>query len=47
MVVFDPLKVVITNYSRESSVVNREEMVQSENNPKIESAGTREIPFSQ
>ena len=78
MVVFDPLRVVITNYGRESSPdsyrdVNRElgvtvgmrdsessmaetrdeqpitgndEMVQSENNPEDESAGTRNIPFS-
>jgi glutaminyl-tRNA synthetase len=85
MVVFDPLKVVITNYSHESSGVsgefgvhasepgdvggmidsrgqmaetrnerpvpisigtNVEEMVQSENNPEDESAGHREMPFS-
>ena len=48
MVVFDPLKVVITNYvdNDKLSIVNNEETVQSENNPADESAGTREIPFS-
>jgi len=40
MVVFDPLKIVITNYTGEG------EMVQSENNPEDPPAGTREIPFS-
>lgn len=40
MVVFDPLKVVITNYTGD------EEMVQSENNPEDPNAGVREIPFS-
>lgn len=40
MVVFDPLKIVITNYEKE------EEIVESENNPEDPSAGTREIPFS-
>ncbi len=40
MVVFDPLKVVITNYTA------TEEMLQSENNPEDPSAGVREIPFS-
>ncbi|MET0464413.1 MAG: glutamine--tRNA ligase/YqeY domain fusion protein [Chitinophagaceae bacterium] len=40
MVVFDPVKVVITNYTKE------EEMVKSENNPEDPSTGDREIPFS-
>ncbi|HEY6505508.1 MAG TPA: glutamine--tRNA ligase/YqeY domain fusion protein [Chitinophagaceae bacterium] len=40
MVVFDPLKVLITNYT------NDEEQVQSENNPEDPDGGTREIPFS-
>jgi glutaminyl-tRNA synthetase len=44
MVVFDPIKVVITNYSGGTSDVNRE-LLKSENNPEDESAGTREIPF--
>lgn len=40
MVVFDPLKVVITNYP------NDEEILVSENNPEDENGGEREIPFS-
>lgn len=40
MVVFDPLKIIITNYDGEM------EMVESENNPEDPAAGTREIPFS-
>lgn len=40
MVVFDPLKVVITNFT------DPEELVQSENNPEDADGGTREIPFS-
>ena len=40
MVVFDPLKVVITNYT------NPEEILESENNPENENGGVREIPFS-
>ena len=40
MVVFDPLKIIITNYSL------GEEIVQSENNPADDSVSTREIPFS-
>jgi glutaminyl-tRNA synthetase len=40
MVVFDPLKVVITNYA------GQEEILQSENNPEDENSGTRDIPFS-
>ena len=39
MVVFDPLKIVITNYEK------GEEMLVSENNPEDATAGTREIPF--
>jgi len=47
MVVLDPLKVVITNYadSDKLSIINNEEMVQSEDNPADESAGIREISF--
>lgn len=40
MVVFDPMKVVITNYSAS------EELLKSENNPEDPNAGEREIPFS-
>jgi glutaminyl-tRNA synthetase len=39
MVVFDPLKLVITNYEGE-------EMLHSENNPEDPNGGLREIPFS-
>jgi glutaminyl-tRNA synthetase len=41
MVVFDPLKVVITNYPEGQS-----EMLTGEENPEDENSGTREIPFS-
>ena len=40
MVVFDPLKVVITNYTGDG------EILLSENNPENESGGEREIPFT-
>jgi glutaminyl-tRNA synthetase len=40
MVVFDPLKIVITNYP------NTTEYLESENNPEDLSTGTRSIPFS-
>jgi glutaminyl-tRNA synthetase len=40
MVVFDPIKVIITNYS------NDEELLPSENNPEDSNSGEREIPFS-
>ncbi|MFZ9388926.1 MAG: glutamine--tRNA ligase/YqeY domain fusion protein [Chitinophagaceae bacterium] len=40
MVVFDPLKVVLTNYER------GEEILESENNPEDPASGTRDIPFS-
>ena len=40
MVVFDPLKIVITNYT------NPEEILESENNPEDENGGVRDIPFS-
>jgi len=40
MVVFDPLKVVITNYP------NQEELLKSENNPEDPNGGERDIPFS-
>jgi glutaminyl-tRNA synthetase len=41
MVVFDPVKVVITNYPE-----GKVEMMPQENNPEEENTGTREIPFS-
>lgn len=41
MVVFDPLKVVITNYPD-----GKTEMLQAENNPEEENVTYREIPFS-
>jgi len=41
MVVFDPLKVVITNYPEGKS-----EMLMGENNPEDANSGNREIPFS-
>lgn len=40
MVVFDPLKLVITNYTGDTL------MMESENNPEDSHAGHREIPFS-
>ena len=40
MVVFDPVKLVITNYDKAV------EMLQSENNPEDENSGIRDIPFS-
>jgi glutaminyl-tRNA synthetase len=40
MVVFDPLKIVITNYT------NSSELLSSENNPEDTEAGHRDIPFS-
>ncbi|MFZ9982132.1 MAG: glutamine--tRNA ligase/YqeY domain fusion protein [Cyclobacteriaceae bacterium] len=41
MVVFDPLKVVITNFEE-----GKTEMLSGENNPEDPSAGSRDIPFS-
>lgn len=41
MVVFDPLKIVITNYPEGKS-----EMLDSENNPEDPASGNRQIPFS-
>ena len=41
MVVFDPVKVVITNYPQD-----KKETVESDDNPEDESAGARKIPFS-
>ncbi len=41
MVVFDPLKVVITNYPK-----GQVEMMQSENNPEEETVTHRDVPFS-
>jgi glutaminyl-tRNA synthetase len=40
MVVFDPLKIIITNYNGD------DEVLQSENNPEDTDGGVREIPFS-
>lgn len=40
MVVFDPLKIIITNYT------NSDELMQSENNPEDEKGGMRDVPFS-
>src|SRR5205085_4453334 len=39
MVVFDPLKVVITNYDKDV------ELLKGEDNPEDENSGSREIPF--
>ena len=41
MVVFDPVKVVLTNYPE-----GQTEMLHGENNPEDEHSGTREMPFS-
>jgi glutaminyl-tRNA synthetase len=41
MVVFNPLKVLITNWP-----AGKVDMIESENNPEDESAGTRLVPFS-
>ena len=40
MVVFDPLKIVITNYPE-----GKTEMLESENNPEDTASGNRQIPF--
>jgi len=40
MVVFDPLKVIINNYTGEGEILH------SENNPEDPNGGTREVPFS-
>lgn len=40
MVVFDPLKVIITNWNKEV------EMLQIEDNPEDENSGARDVPFS-
>lgn len=40
MVVFDPLKVIITNYNGDDEVFH------SENNPEAQDGGIRDIPFS-
>lgn len=41
MTVVDPVKLIIENYPE-----NKEEWLETENNPEDENAGTREIPFS-
>lgn len=40
MVVFDPLKIIITNWDKEV------EMMQIEDNPEDENSGARDVPFS-
>ena len=40
MVVFDPVKVIITNYTNEN------ELLETDNNPEDTKAGVRQIPFS-
>jgi glutaminyl-tRNA synthetase len=40
MVVFDPVKVVLTNYEKDV------EMLEGEDNPEDEKSGTRELPFT-
>ena len=40
MVVFDPVKVIVTNYT------NEDELLKSENNPEDPDGGEREVPFS-
>src|SRR4026208_1196706 len=40
MVVFDPVKVIITNFS------NKKEQLETDNNPEDPSSGTRQLPFS-
>lgn len=42
MVVFDPLKLIITNYPEDAG----DEMVETDNNPEDPAAGTRKMPFS-
>jgi glutaminyl-tRNA synthetase len=42
MVVFDPLKVVISNYPE---IIGEVEMLEGEDNPEDEKTGSREIPF--
>jgi glutaminyl-tRNA synthetase len=46
MVVFDPLKVVITNYNATSATENREELLEIEDNPEDTKSGVRKVPFS-
>ena len=49
MVVFDPVKVIITNYKEVSSqlgIISAEEILKSENNPEDPDGGERDIPFS-
>jgi glutaminyl-tRNA synthetase len=41
MVVFNPIKLIITNYPEEHT-----ELLSSENNPEDPNSGTRELPFS-
>lgn len=41
MVVMDPVKLIIENYPED-----KEEWLETENNPEQENAGTREVPFS-
>jgi glutaminyl-tRNA synthetase len=45
MVVFDPLKVVLTNYAGQGEGAGQEEALKSENNPEDAESGYREMPF--
>ena len=46
MVVFDPVKVVITNYVATNATNVHEEIMHSENNPEDPDGGERDLPFS-
>ena len=46
MVVFDPVKVVITNYVATNARNVHEEIMHSENNPEDPDGGERDLPFS-
>ena len=47
MVIFDPLKIVITNYASGGLEPGMgEELLSGENNPEDDAAGSRQIPFS-
>ncbi len=46
MVVFDPVKVVITNYASPGPGAGTQELLKTENNPEDTASGTRELSFS-
>lgn len=46
MVVFDPLKVIITNFVAPESSADSREWLQTENNPEDAEGGYRKLPFS-